>query len=477
LEVGKVKANECQYPNVPAEKFEFVQHDQKIYDEKFDTKPIGYFKDAWIRFKRNKGSVVAGIVLSILILFALFGPSISKFDMQFDDMFLKDALPKSKFFSKLGFWDGNKEVDMNIKFYNHYINTIPETGYIVKDLGEFTKTEASGKVSTYHRVVVDSYKAQGFIYELVSGAELQALRDYQKETGIQMIYPMLDDYLGGDSNNNNYLYDENNLYVYSVLRNENPDPSLNQYQIRILYYEYFVYENGFEPYFLFGSNSHGQDIFVRLGTGARLSLLLGLSVAIINILIGIAYGAIEGYYGGVPDLVMQRFVEILSALPFIVLVTLFQLHFADKLGVVLTLLFAFVFTGWIGTSDTVRSQFYRYKGQEYVLAARTLGARDRRIIARHILPNAIGPVITSTVLIIPSVIFSESMLSYLGIVDLSTSKLTSIGSMLADGENSMMTLPHIIFFPALFISILMISFNIFGNGLRDAFNPSLRGVE
>ena len=142
-----------------------------------------------------------------------------------------------------------------------------------------------------------------------------------------------------------------------------------------------------------------------------------------------------------------------------------------------SLLFAFVLTGWIGTSRRVRTQFYRFKGQEYVLAARTLGASDARLMFRHIFPNTLGTIITSSVLVIPSVIFSESMLTYLGIVNLSGSSMTSIGAMLSDGQAVLAAYPHVIFFPAIVISLLMISFNLFGNGLRDAFNPSLRGVD
>ena len=129
-----------------------------------------------------------------------------------------------------------------------------------------------------------------------------------------------------------------------------------------------------------------------------------------NFIIGLIYGAIEGYYGGAADLIMERFVEILSEVPFVVVVTLFQIYLSVKVGPILSLLFAFVFTGWIGTSNLVRTQFYRFKGQEYVLAARTLGARDSRFIFRHILPNAIGMIITSAVLMIPGVIMSESVL-------------------------------------------------------------------
>jgi len=174
---------------------------------------------------------------------------------------------------------------------------------------------------------------------------------------------------------------------------------------------------------------------------------------------------------------MERFTDILARVPFIVVTTLFQLHLAKKVGVVPSLLFAFVLTGWIGMASTVRMQFYRFKGQEYVLAARTLGASDMRIMFRHIFPNALGTIVTSSVLVIPGVIFSESSLTYLGIVNLDSSTMTSVGTMLANGRQYLQSDPHIILFPALFISLLEISFNLFGNGLRDAFNPALRGSD
>jgi oligopeptide transport system permease protein len=120
-------------------------------------------------------------------------------------------------------------------------------------------------------------------------------------------------------------------------------------------------------------------------------------------------------------------------------------------------------------------QFYRFKGSEYVLAARTLGASDNRLIFRHILPNAVGTIVTSTILMVPSVIFSESSLSYLKIIDLETGYQTSVGTMLSQGQTVLMQYPNIILWPAIFISLLMIAFNIMGNGLRDALNPQLRG--
>jgi oligopeptide transport system permease protein len=128
-------------------------------------------------------------------------------------------------------------------------------------------------------------------------------------------------------------------------------------------------------------------------------------------------------------------------------------------------------------SSRVRMQFYRFKNQEYVLAARTLGANDWSIMFKHIFPNSLGTIITGSILVIPGVIFSETSLTYLGIINLDSPTMSSIGSMLANGQSVMSSYPHIMLYPALFIALLEISFNLFGNGLRDAFNPSLRGTE
>jgi len=266
------------------------------------------------------------------------------------------------------------------------------------------------------------------------------------------------------------------------------DTSTDEYRVRVDYYDYFVYLNGFKPVFVFGTNSQGQDIFLRLAVGTRFSLLLGVGLSLINFIIGLVYGAISGYYGGTADLIMERVTDIISTVPTIIIMTIAQIQLTNnvelkaKVGptgvVVLAILIAFVYNGWVGVAGTTRMQFYRFKGQEYVLASRTLGAKDRRLIFKHILPNAAGTLVTSCVLMIPGVIFSESSLSYLGIIDFSTSGISSVGVLLNEGQAAgIANYPHVLLFPALMISFLMISFNLFGNGLRDAFNTTLRGSE
>ncbi|MGI6734629.1 MAG: ABC transporter permease [Bacilli bacterium] len=226
-----------------------------------------------------------------------------------------------------------------------------------------------------------------------------------------------------------------------------------------------------EPYFLFGTNQRGQDFFKIVFNGLRTSLLLGFSAAAINIFIGLVWGAISGYYGGTIDILMERFTEILGGVPWIIIMTLTILHLGNNFGV---FLLALIMTGWIGTAAVTRSQFYRYKRREYVLASRTLGAKDSRLIFKHILPNSIGPIVTGAVMMIPGIIFSEATISYLG---LGLKGLTSLGVSLSEVQEYIATSPYLIVSGSLVIALLMISFNLFGNGLRDAFNPSLKGVE
>lgn len=497
-----MKADEIK--NIPVEKFQFAKdHDYK-HDKKLDTKPIGYFQDAWNRFSRNKGSVVAAIILLGLFLYAIIVPIVSRYDINFIDTYYTYALPKNNFFAKFGIWDGTSTMKgVNQATYDYY-NAIP--GALVEVKAEH-ETVVAGKTTTVYDIVVDSYYKVGWAEVYLTESELDAALAYEEETGVQLFYPLLDTSKIAcktyQSNQNAWFltnakgaakYDANGDYE-NIYLTENSEAQgkytsedgykyvqskMNgtQYQTRVLYYEWYKYKHdGVEPEFYFGIDAYGKDIFTCLGVGARVSFMIGISVSIINFLLGTIYGAIEGYYGGKIDLIMERIAEILYDMPFIVVAVLFQMYFARSVGAIGALLFAYVTTGWIGTASTVRMQFYRFKGQEYVLAARTLGANDRRLMFKHIFPNALGTIVTRAVLMIPSAIFTESFLSYLGLINLSTSGLTSIGTLLSNGQASLSTYPHCIAFPAIFISLMMICFNMFGNGLRDAFNPSLRGSE
>lgn len=482
------------FPEIPKEKFVFVQREENIHDTRSETGAVGCFGNVWSRFKRKKSSVAAAGILILLILFAIFAPVFAAYDMSFTESYYTCALPKSRFLSRFGIWNGCTDKTLNQQTYDYY----EAIGAIVEVKDSYERT-ANGRSNTCYDVVVDTYRAQGYVYLYLSAGEYEKALEYQEETGVRLFYPMIDvGEIPQESNREdaNYWYAHNakgvaerdaegnfipiyrtdgnsgDGYVYHLQKMNG-----NQYQVRVCYYDWFTYKNGQEPAFLFGTDSMGHDILVRLGAGARFSLLLTMIVSVINFCIGTVYGAIEGYYGGKPDLIMERFVDILSSIPYLVLFSLLQLRWGEKIGVAGALLLTFVLTGWIQVSGTVRTQFYRYKGQEYVLAARTLGAKDRRLMVRHILPNALGTIVTACILTVPGVIFTETSLSYLGVLNLDSATLTSVGTMLSNAQTSLSTYPHVIFFPALFLSLMMISFHLLGNGLRDAWNPILRGAE
>lgn len=508
--------------DIPAEKFRFAARADMSHDKKPETKPVGYLRDAWRRFCKNKSSIAGMAIIALLILFALIVPFVSRYGTTYTDGYYNKVLPKISARAS-GIWDGTQRAQDGAATYQYRRAIGVESGRqaVVKTYG--VSGEGNSAVYSYR---VDTYNVVGYVFKDLTQEEYFALQDYQDETGRQVLYPMQITTSQGANkvmynvNDANYWYktyltgenkgqavfdgDGNFINIYRTSGTDNyyskmriagdagiedessPDryryAQTNQsgYRVRVCYYDYYVYLHGFEPVFIFGTNAAGQDLFVCAASGTRFSLILALGVSAINLILGAIYGAVEGFYGGKTDLIMERIADILSGIPFMVVAVLFNLHLSKTVGAAGALIFAFVLTGWIGTAATVRMQFYRYKKQEYVLAARTLGARDRRLIIKHVFPNALGTVITAAALYVPSVIFSETSLAYLGIVNLDdpSSGLTSLGALLSAGQSAMTSgYPHIILFPALIISLLMISFNLFGNGLRDAFNPNLRGSE
>ncbi len=517
---------------IPKEKFEFANSAGELHDKKLETKPVGFLRDAARRFVKNKASIVGMVIIVLLLLFAVVGPFLSRYDVTYTNGYYKNVYPKVSTNPPVGFWDGASTEEQNAANYYYFLAMEKESGR--KAVTKFyekktvTTTALNGSVTTetIYKFRLDSYTKLGYKFVDLTEEQYTDLQAYQNRTGRQVVYPMQITTAQGSGkvmynpNDANYWYktnltgtrkgepvlDENGGYIpiYRLTGNDNydslriagdpgiEDPTaadryryaqINQtgYRCRVCFYDYFVYQNGYEPLYILGSNDIGQDLLVCLASGTRLSFVLALGVALINLIIGAIYGAVEGYYGGKVDMVMERIVDVLSGVPFMIVAVLFNMHLQQFVGTIGALLFAFVLTGWIGIASTVRMQFYRFKKQEYVLAARTLGARDRRLIVKHIFPNALGTIITSAALFIPSVIFSESMLSFLGIVRLDdvSSGLVSLGTLLSAGQGAgnLVNYPHLMLFPSLVIALLMISFNLFGNGLRDAFNPNLRGSE
>lgn len=219
----------------------------------------------------------------------------------------------------------------------------------------------------------------------------------------------------------------------------------------------------------FGSDNFGRDLFTRTWYGARISLFIGITAALIDLIIGVIWGGVAGYYGGKVDEVMMRFADILYGLPYILVVVLLMVVLGQG---IFTIIIAMTVTGWVGMARIVRGEVLKLKEQEYVLASLAIGANFRRVLFKHLIPNALGPILVTLTLTIPSAIFTEAFLSFLGLGV--QAPIASWGTMTSDGLDSLRYYPWLLFFPAIFISITMLAFNVLGDGLRDALDPRLR---
>ncbi|WP_409368305.1 ABC transporter permease [Lysinibacillus sp. 38-6] len=221
--------------------------------------------------------------------------------------------------------------------------------------------------------------------------------------------------------------------------------------------------------FWFGTDDLGRDIFVRIWAGARISLFIGITAAIIDLIIGVLWGSISGLAGGRVDNIMMRIADVLTAVPYLLVVIVLLVVLQPGL---FPMIIALSITGWINMARIVRGEVLSIKNQEYVLAARTLGASTWHLILKHLIPNALGAILVTMTLTIPSAIFTESFLSYLGLGV--PAPQASWGTMASDGNKAIADYPWRLIFPAVFISLTIFAFNAVGDGLRDALDPKLR---
>ena len=254
------------------------------------------------------------------------------------------------------------------------------------------------------------------------------------------------------------------LLLYVTCRN--PSPVLQQL------FTGKAPEGNFAEYtFLFGTDDMGRDLWTRTWYGARVSILIAFVTIIIDMIIGMSYGLISGYFGGVTDSIMQRFVEIANSVPRLVIVSVLAIFMAKGMGLVIV---ALLLTEWIGMSKIARAEMLKTKEKEYVLASRTLGAKSGHIIFREILINTIGPIITQVMFSIPTAIFTEAFLSFVG-VGIALPEC-SVGTLIEDGFNNITTLPYQILPPIIVLALLMLGFNFIGDGLREALAPKLEDM-
>ena len=218
-----------------------------------------------------------------------------------------------------------------------------------------------------------------------------------------------------------------------------------------------------------GTDQLGRDILTRLMYGTRISLMVAFIAALVNMVIGIAYGGISGYLGGRTDTIMMRIVDIISTIPLTLYVILIKMCLDDGL---LSIIIALSSVYWVDMARVVRGEMLSLKNQEFVLAARTIGSSTKTILLNHLIPNAMGPILVTVTMLIPSAIFMEAFMSFIGIGI--APPMASLGTMCNDATETLRTNPYQLFLPALVICIIMFAFNFVGDGLRDALDPKLK---
>ena len=375
-----------------------------------DRKSVSYWKDAWRRLRRNKVAMVAMGIVILIGLFAFVGPLLVPYGYD-------EQIPGA---ANLHPWHYSLEDQASLD---------PEAAI------EQARAEAEAE-----------------------GRELNRIEEAQIRAKIKA---------GGTENITARPFGYTNDELQRMADGE------------------FVFPH------VFGCDMHGRDIMVRTMIGARVSMIVGICCSLIVLVIGALYGSISGYCGGKVDAVMQRIVEIIYTIPEVLIILLlgatlkpifeeFQNSGDGPLQELVTVLgpnliaifIAFGLLYWVTMSRIIRGQILQLKQQEYVTAARALGAKGGRIIKRPLLPNCVGQIVTTTFLQIPSAIFTESFLSFLGMGV--SAPMTSLGSMCSDALGGLNTYPYRLFIPAAILSVLILCLNLFGDGLRDALDPRLK---
>lgn len=413
------------------EKKDFIQERQSV----------SYWKDAWRRLKKNVVAMVALGVIIFLVLFAFVGPYLVPYGY---DQFNKGA------------------------------ENLHPTHYTLEDTQKLDAELAA-------RTSVGGTKSAE---EMIAEAEAEAAAKGEKLTSVDIAKIKAKAKVAAqNAQKQNEEVDVNSLRKELGIKKHLFGYSTDELQRKANGEKVFPH--------VFGTDMYGRDILVRVMYGARVSMSVGICAAFLVLVIGATYGAISGYCGGKVDAVMQRIVEVIYAVPEMLVVLLIATalkpiltnyintgsgplkSFVSVLGPNLISMFiAFGMLYWVTMSRIIRGQVLQLKQQEYVTAARALGASGKRIILRHLIPNCIGQIVVTTCLQIPSAIFLESFLSYLGVGV--SAPLPSLGSMATDALSGMYTYTYRLIIPSVILSIMILAFNLFGDGLRDALDPKLK---
>ncbi len=418
---------------IDKKEFAFVA-DKEKQSETFRPS-LTYWKDAWRRLKKNKLAMVGLIGVILIVLFGLLGPyftSVSYSDQQNN---FKNLPPR------LSLYVLNDELSVYVS--NDY------NMFAVDNDGTLTYLTQIEKVSTA-------------LNRSFTGAVLSPSEKKKQQAASQT---------EADSHVKYYAFGDGEIVLdYSNKLVENPT---GDYDIKITYGEYESTKQTrtiMNKKFPFGTDVLGRDLLTRVMYGARISLLVALVATLVNFIIGVLYGAFAGFEGGRTDNIMMRIVDIINSIPLMLYIILLMVLVGNK-GI-WTIVLAIGTVYWVNMARLVRGQTLALKEQEYVLAARTLGVSKFNIIRKHLVPNAMGPIIISMTMMIPSAVFTESFLSFIGLGV--SAPMASWGTLANAALPGLLTYPYQLFFPALAIALTMLAFNFLGDGLRDALDPRLR---
>ncbi|MDH8677319.1 ABC transporter permease [Fusibacter bizertensis] len=367
-----------------------------------------YWQDAWRRLKKNKLSMVGLLFIVFMVLTAIVGPYVISHDYSTQELTLANIPPSMEIY----------QVDEDTYFYMHSeykLFDVTKDGVLVEKIKEI-ENDMTNRRRVYN----------------IDGNEV-----------------VLD-------------------YSYAVKKAED-NPEGIKFKLLLNGEEIKPFDKVHNKTYVFGTDALGRDMLARVIYGARISLLIALVATLVNFFIGVLYGGISGYFGGQVDNVMMRIVDIINVIPLLLYVILLSVIIGSGLK---SIIIALGSVYWVGMARIVRGQVLSLKEQEYVLSARTIGASSMRIMIRHLIPNAMGPIIVSMAMLIPSAIFTEAFLSFIGLGV--SAPLASWGTLANDALGGLRSYPYQLFVPSIAISLTMLAFNFLGDGLRDALDPRLR---
>jgi len=403
-------------------KFVYLEKDQKL-DKEQVRKSLTYWQDVWRRLRRNYLAIIGLVGVVLVILFATVGQSLNSYT----------------YYSQ----------------YRDYKNVPPRLNLYEIEEGEYVFM--SGMFE---------------LYKVSEDGEFIGLYTKSDQAFRQQTYTYIED-------------DKTIVIVAAFYPSTDTEPITFDldYDGEVIKYD-DVHHTTWNKTFILGTDLNGRDLLARVMYGTGISLLIAFVAAIINLFIGVIYGSVAGYSGGTTDIVMMRIVDIINSIPLLLYVILLMVVLKESwfeenilspifgeggLGnIIITLISVY----WVGMARLVRGQILGIKEQEYVLAAKTIGVSHANIIRKHLVPNALGPIIVALTMMIPSAVFTEAFLSFIGLGI--NAPRASLGSLASDGAQFMQTYPYQLVVPSLVIAFMMLSFNFLGDGLRDALDPRLR---